>query len=363
MPAEADLVNDEVAVKSVSISYYVTDEGLLINLKTDHPKRHLINGLPLAPTFNPRWWLIEGQATLTSYSEHAGTRSINQRYVLINDVVHGPPQTIPASDIEKDCNYEWTGKYAGLQSLYRYESDQEDFGFVKKPFAPRKLGELKMSNLGDPTLFSYKLLATGFMSSRTAYADTISYKDVLQEYDWANNRIEVDEISKAMNPDIAWHLHPCSISSEIAYRIIRAWVKDHIDPLYAVVTSDYDFCFTVQKKIRVVPFTKKVEQLTNRWKSYSPPRFTSSTVDYEKRVLFEMTDNKNRYQGYSVMTGFSAKSLAELAEQIDHYLRDLMEVINAPLTRCQHCEGLGVVDYRKLPTNERDALKMKSDQP
>ncbi len=163
-----------------------------------------------------------------------------------------------------------------------------------------------------------------------------------------------------MTPDIAWHLYPCAISSELAYRIIRAWIKDHVDPMYAVVASDYDFCFTVEKKIRIVPHLQKREKLTSRFKSYNPPRFTSHTIEYEKRKVFEMTSGKDRYRGYPVVDGFKGDSLADLAQKIDQYLRDLMEVINAPLTKCQQCDGLGVIDYHKLPTNERDALKMKA---
>ena len=352
MPAAAEAV--------LTVPYYVTDKGLLINLKTDRPERHRINDAALVPTFNPRWWLVEGQTGLLSCSEHGGVRQVNQRYVLINSAVQGPPSIIPAEAIKKDCDYDWTGEYAGLQSLYRYEYDVEDLGFLPQPFQGRNLGSVKLEDLGDPTSFSYQLHGTGFMSERKSATETITYKDIFKDYLWADDRIAVDEIAKAMTPDIAWHLYPCAISSELAYRIVRSWVKDHIDPLYAVVTSDYDFCFTVEKKIRVAPFVRKIEQYTNRFKSYNPPRFTNSTVQFEKRKVFEMTSGKDRYKDYPVVNGFKGDSLADLAAKIDQYLHDLMEVINAPLTKCQHCGGLGVIDYYKLPTNERDALKMKT---
>ncbi len=155
----------EAAKAILTIPYYVTDKGLLLNLKAGRTERR-VNDAELLPTFNPRWWLVEGQNEMFSYTEHGGVRHVNQRYVLINSTVHGPPPVIPAEQVKKDCDYEWTGEYAGLQSLYRYEYDTEDLGFLPQPFEGRNLGSLTLEKLGDPTSFSYQLHGIGFMSDR-----------------------------------------------------------------------------------------------------------------------------------------------------------------------------------------------------
>jgi hypothetical protein len=183
--------------------------------------------------------------------------------------------------------------------------------------------------------------------------DPLGYKDIFQYYDWMDARISVDDIAKAMTPDVAWHLYPCSIDSHTTYRIIRAYVKDHIDPMQAEITSDYDFCFTVKKKVRIVPYIKKWEIYKDNLKSYRPPRFKNKAVDCELLEVFEMTHAKRRYEGYTVVDDFKGNSLAELAANIDRYLSELMEVINRPLARCPHCEGKRVVDFQKLSPNDR----------
>ena len=102
------------------------------------------------------------------------------------------------------------------------------------------------------------------------------------------------------------------MDSSVAYRIIRSHIKSHIDGGYAGVTSDYDFCFTVKKKIRVVPFVKDWENRKDNGKCYRPPRFNRKQVDYELYEIFEMTSAKARYGGYTVVDGFKGDSLADL---------------------------------------------------
>jgi hypothetical protein len=153
-----------------------------------------------------------------------------------------------------------------------------------------------------------------------------------------------------MTPEVAWHLGPCSIDSRVAYRIIRFYVQTNIDPRWAEITSDYDFCFTVKKRVRVEPYTRHYESV---FSSRRRPKFKTDTVQFHTHELFEMTHADARYKGYTVVDGFSAPSLADLAETIDHYLRCLSEAINEPLARCPTCHGEGTVNLTKIPTNDR----------
>jgi hypothetical protein len=120
-----------------------------------------------------------------------------------------------------------------------------------------------------------------------------------------------------MVPEAAWHLAPCSLSSEITYRIISSYAKNHIDPKQAQVTSDYDFCFTVQEKVRVVPYKHTYEVF--QWGKRRRPKSATETGEYKLHLLFEMTHDKEKYKGYTVVEGFKGENLADLAETIDTY--------------------------------------------
>jgi len=337
------------------IPYYTTERGLLVELPMDmrrgdgEEKHHRINGQPLQPTFNPRWWLIDAPAPVTSYAVHAGSRVVNDRYELRNPSL-GLPTTIPAGEIERDSNWNWTGKYQGMDGLYENKREYEDLGFKEAEFIPELLGTLEFANLGDPTAFSYKLHKEGLWFSRDMPQPTIDYQAIFGDKVWGPV-ISVDEIQKAMTPDVAWHLGPCSISSRTTYRLIRFHVKANIDPKFAEITSDYDFCFTVKKRVRVEPYTRRYESIFGTRRR---PKFKTDTVSFNLHEIFEMTHAEERYKGYTVVEGFSGESLADLAETIDRYLECLVQAINEPLARCPTCSGTGVVNLTKIPTNDRE---------
>jgi hypothetical protein len=59
---------------------------------------------------------------------------------------------------------------------------------------------------------------------------------------------------------------PCYLTNEESYKIIRNHVKVNINPKYAKITSDYDFCFTVEK---VIELHKTYEYTVNVNANYS----------------------------------------------------------------------------------------------
>jgi hypothetical protein len=63
----------------------------------------------------------------------------------------------------------------------------------------------------------------------------------------------VVRLERMLTPEFALHERPCSITSKQTYDIVRYYVKENIDPKQAEVTSDYDFCFTVKKKVAIKP--------------------------------------------------------------------------------------------------------------
>ncbi len=139
---------------------------------------------------------------------------------------------------------------------------------------------------------------------------------------------------------------PCSLSSVQVYGIVRKYIKENINGKYARITSDYDFCFTVQK---VVPLNKPYTfQSSFNSGTKRRPRYAMIDVKEKLYTVFEMTNDKDNYKGYTPIGGISAESERDLNKQIDDYCSELIEAINAPLVECKHCGGYGF-HIEKLP--------------
>jgi hypothetical protein len=63
-------------------------------------------------------------------------------------------------------------------------------------------------------------------------------------------------------------------------------------------------------------------------------------------VIFEMCPAKV-YSGYTPIAPFKGKNQKDLQKVIKKYLKDLMEMINAPVVDCPHCKGSGVTWEKK----------------
>lgn len=338
------------------IQYYETELGLLVKLNLNYtfsPETQRINDKELSSTFNPSWWIVKDEVEFKTISRALGKKAVNKRYVLVNTDVKGVPEIIMDTDIERDEEYDWAGKYAGLRTLYEEKYELEDMGFEEyKLDHVINLGKLKFKNLGDPTKFSFTVCGERYSDNKR---EVLDYKKLFLGFGWGEG-ISIDEIAKSMVPDIAWHLYPCSFSSQQTYRIIRAWVKDHIDSQYAEITSDYDFCFTVKKRVRIKPYNYRSESLDSTRRR---PKFVNRHVEYKTVEIFEMTHAKERYKGYTVIEGFKGNSLEDLAENVDSYLKELMQIINEPISECPKCKGIGTLDIKVLSPNERRDLALK----
>jgi hypothetical protein len=65
-----------------------------------------------------------------------------------------------------------------------------------------------------------------------------------------------------------------------------------------------------------------------------------------------MTSAASKYKGYTVIDGWEADNLEEMAMQIKVYLDELITVINSPVTECTTCGGCGSI-VKTVGTNER----------
>lgn len=132
---------------------------------------------------------------------------------------------------------------------------------------------------------------------------------------------------------------PCELSKKQSYNIIREHIKQNIDPKYAEITSDYDFCLTVKKKIEIEPEAYQVN--LNAGYSRRKPKY--ETRFKRARAIEIYKTSPEGYQGYPTIENFTGKNADDLKGNVDKFLEELMEKINEPLVECKCCKGLGVV--------------------
>jgi hypothetical protein len=120
-------------------------------------------------------------------------------------------------------------------------------------------------------------------------------------------------------PKILIHDRPCKLSSEKSYCIVRKYIKDNIDERYGIITSDYDFCFKVCKKIK------------------------SEHIPKDSIEVFSMTYSPTNYKGYIPIKPFEGKNLNDLKINIESFCKEIIAKVNSRLMECPHCKGYGVI--------------------
>ncbi len=149
-------------------------------------------------------------------------------------------------------------------------------------------------------------------------------------------------------PNILLPARKSNLTSEQTYQIIRKHIQDNIEPKYAHITSDYDFCFTVKKKIHLaqkIPYQKNIARYGAR-----KPKYVTDYRESREIEVFEMTHSGHNYgkgyNNYTIIEGFKGHNVEQLKENIDNYLKDLMDLINCPLIDCPNCKGKGVLENK-----------------
>ena len=164
------------------------------------------------------------------------------------------------------------------------------------------------------------------------------------------------ELDKILVPEFLIHKRPCFLSSQQMYKIVRQYIIDNIDRDCAIITSNYDFCFTVKRLVHTKPVVTREEILRKDGRRYATPKFKTNTVNTTRAELFEMTwagaDGGARgYKGYTIIEPLKADSLQDLHDSLKAYLDELMYVINTKTEQCSHCNGHGTIVV-KFPTNK-----------
>ena len=284
----------------------------------------LFDGIKGQLTFHRDWLLIPNKPSKVSRIEKQG--NINHRFILKDDTLKGkiPLEIIKdnAGHYEINCEdnrvFVWKPELDMYKSLYEEVSDEQPDKEIIEDFSFDII--LKINDINIPPKFLY-----------TASPINITSNDIKHQI--------LDQI---LFPSLIIHETPCRLSSEDTYKIVRKHIQENINPKVAKITSDYDFCFEVSKIVPLAkPYNREYKPLKRN--RYHNPKVETILVSNKFIKIFEMTHDRTKYQGYTPIDGFEADNESELKQNIDDYLKNLMDYINEPLKECHACNGTGVL--------------------
>lgn len=260
---------------------------------------YIIDGETAKKTYKSDWFQLDNMPT--KIEKQVPAQRINQRYELREGFQETDltPRVIKESYIDEDS------EYYEVKGLYELKYETTDPTYEEIEF------EINVIEETDE-----------------------DFEITRQDYDYKYNLLDRIQTHSVLLPT-----KPCSLSREDSYKTIRNHVKANIDPRYAQITSDYDFCFTVKKNIELYKphsYVVNINQGTRRKPKYETRFNKSRTV-----TVFETAPKP--YQNYTVCDPFTGKNADDLNNNIKLFLDELMEKINEPFTECSHCKGNGVV--------------------
>jgi hypothetical protein len=320
------------------------------NVRSTLIKSYRYNGQTLQPTFSSYWYKISGE-TLESVERDIPQKQLHVGYKLSEDaknfVSPGTPEylTVKEVGLEWDDDLEedvWNNpKYSPIKNLYVKDYMKLPPEVEKIEFSADLLGELSIDNPLKYPEMKVNVLTDSMWSHKGT--KEIDLKSVVR---W-------EELERMLVPEFLLHLRPCHLTSKQTYEIVRNYVVENIDSKEATITSNYEFCFTVKKKIKVKPYTSSWEEKKSNGRSYSKPRIHTKKVEHKEVEVFSMTHKEKNYQGYVAIEGFKGESLEDLINNIKNYMDELMFHINEPLEECSCCGGTGHI-VKSFEMNKRD---------
>lgn len=262
---------------------------------------HLFDGVKATVTPIEHWYKIPSMPT--KVEKIIPEKHVNMRYVLKDGFpeTEQTPKMIMTRDIEE---------YSVPADWYDYRYDIEPESYVSTEFSIIAMDEAK----------DFQIIKEDF-------------------------KVEYGLLDRIRTPAPLLPTKPCKLTRKQSYGIIREYVKLHIDSMYAEITSDYDFCFTVQKKIAMVE-SEKYQVDVNMWsnifsKRKKKPKYETRYRSHRSIEIFNMSPEG--YQNYPLAPEFIGENYNDLQEKVQAYLKELIERINTPYKDCPHCKGLGVV--------------------
>lgn len=326
----------------MKIQYYKTNHGIFFKPEINFYSmdRYIFNGVDgnLIPKYGS-FYKVDSDELVVMHRAYptrvcAGWKLKNP--ALESNVL---PITLEQSSIVEDYDDDekvWTGSFADYFSLYEQVYEEQPARIEPVEITLVFLGELLIENLTKPEETKVVLASNNWLCTKLEQLNLAAI-------------VSYDELLKIVVPDFMLHNHPCSLSSEQVYKIVRAFVKENFNPKVAKISSDYDFCFSVQKVFttaKPINVSKEVKKANGR--SYATPRFTTVKANTSSLQIFEMTwagygGKVEGYSGYTAISPWKADNLEDMRQQVKVYLESLMSVLNTESKECECCKGTGFI--------------------
>ncbi|MEA3296147.1 MAG: hypothetical protein U9Q27_03365 [Patescibacteria group bacterium] len=282
--------------------------------KYSFPEGLIINGKDVKSTFHQDWGVISKK--VSTVQKYVKQPNINHRYELLDLTLESSKikSTLKEEDV-LDGDYCWKDEYKIYRSLYKEVSDKQPDILEDVEFKYETI--IEVGGIKKNRKFVYDVQKT-----RWAHEGLKQLKE---------NDIHHQLIDQIVFPNILLSVRPCSLTPKQSFDIVRQYVKQYINYDVASITSDYDFCFAVKKKIPL----------------FVPEKYAVLKTKYNKSMEVECFNiAPKKYQSYEIIKGFKGETQEDLKNNIDYYCKKLIKFINEPVISCPHCKGLGIIDKK-----------------
>lgn len=323
-----------VAVKTNKNIYFSLKKELQssYNYYSNDIRGYLFNDRQPIESFTRGWYYLN-ETDITSVKKILPKETVNHRYVLKNKAIQSEaiPLVLIKSEVEKyDSDEEttyWVHPYSDMRPLYELEWDE----------LPERVEDVEF----DVDVV-YSVDVDAIIKPERINIDqwnSSSHQNMSRPQEPQH-----ELLSKIIFPPILEPLTPCKYTSKQVYDMVREFVKKNHNREFCEISSDYDFCFQVNKKIPLAdPHSWQKELLKANGKSYKPKKFETRYTGSRTVKLFEMTHSENKYKGYTIIPEMFAENEQELLDKMDALCNEILQKINEPLVDCPVCRGCGVV--------------------
>lgn len=303
-------------MSQLQIEVIEAKDGVLVKSPYGLTHSHTINDMAIRPAGSAnyhQWYWCEGVPVIIRPPDkvsHINHRfELNDKSLFVEDKI---PLVLEAErQLNDEDRYEWCiidSRYLNVIGLYslKYDTVTEksapvEFVITSHQKVDAKIGDFSKLNIHGQIPQSYTL-------------------------------------DNLLNPNPVLQFRPKFLTGKQLFDIIRASVKANIDTSVAEITSDYDFSFTVQKKIQLTE-EEAYQANVAGFKAKKPKYETRYRDDRKIKILEIATESK----WGKVLPNLTADNFEELDAKVRLLVKDIIKTINQPIKDCPHCKGAGVL--------------------
>lgn len=293
------------------------------------------DGQKAASTFHKDWVMVPRCPQKVERSR--GESSDNYRYVLQDlDLKSDKLKAVFPRDevtkLDEDGDRVWIKSMRQYESLYKLEWDTLPPSFENIPFEITLVYEFTDDeDLIDPSNFKYPAPSISYYGAPKGRI--VRYSSVTHNF-----------VDAVVMPDVMLPMRPSTLSSQDMFDVVRQHIRDNINPKAARIKSDYDFCFSVERRVHLhEPYVYTVD--ANALRRTKRKKMVKKTQTERGVECFNMAPKP--YQKYKVIKPLQGDNTQHLKELLDEYLDGLMEFINQTGHECKTCKGMGIT-YQPL---------------